>query len=148
MKPEAHVPNYDWFSDPTKAAFGRMVSAAYRHDREYNQQGGKSMRVGFKSEHWDDENGNPAGGATFGNGFAISWQNGPLGRDEDRKEPNGAFVEDVIAAAADRIEYYQESKFVCFANAQAMTYLHLALKALNDRTKDREDREVEGTHVE
>ena len=32
---------------------------------------------GITSEHWNDANGNPEGGSTFGNGFAISWQHGP-----------------------------------------------------------------------
>ena len=104
------------------------------------------MQVGFKSNHWNDKDNNPAGGCSFGNGFAISWQNGPLGRDAERKEPNGAFVEDVIKVATDRLEYYQNSKFNSTYNAEAINYLNLALKALNQRTIDREKRQVEGTH--
>lgn len=104
------------------------------------------MRNKITSNHWSDENGNPAGGCTYGNGFAISWQNGPLGRGEDRIQPNGAFVEDVIAAALDRLEYYQSSKFACGHNARAITALHTALGQLHDRTADRESRDVEGTH--
>lgn len=104
------------------------------------------MRIGFKANHWNDSDGNPAGGSTFGAGFAISWQNGPLGRDADRKEPNGAFVEDVIAAAADRIRCYQASRFACETNAEALHHLELALAALDRRTKEREARAVEGTH--
>jgi hypothetical protein len=106
------------------------------------------MRIGFKSQHWNDKQGNPSGGSTYGNGFAISWQNGPLGRGSDRKEPNGAFVEDIIAAAKDRIEYYQASRFNCEANAMAVLALESALQALNERTKERESRQVEGTHSE
>lgn len=106
------------------------------------------MRIGFNSEHWNDANGNPAGGTTFGRGFTIGWQNGPLGRGKDRKEPNGAFVEDVIAAAADRIRYYQNTRFACSSNANALQHLEAALAALNARTKDREARAVEGTHAE
>lgn len=89
------------------------------------------MKSGIKSEHWLDANGNPEGGTTFGNGFAIGWQHGPLGRCADecevgrfdvpdehaqsctRREPNGAFVEDIIAAAADRLRFYQSGKFYC-----------------------------------
>ncbi len=106
------------------------------------------MQSGFQSEHWNDENGNPAGGSTFGNGFAISWQNGPLGRGNDRKAPNGAFVEDIIKAAVDRLEYYQQSRFACLYNADAISYLNAALERLHDRTRDREKRDVEGTHGE
>ncbi len=101
---------------------------------------------GFFSEQWSDENDNPAGGVTSGRGFTISWQNGPLGRGNDRKEPNGAFVEDVIAAAKDRLEFYQRSKFECGANEAAIEALKAAICCLQDRTKDREDRDVEGTH--
>lgn len=100
------------------------------------------------SEHWNDTNGNPAGGTTFGRGFAIGWQNGPLGRGDDRKEPNGAFVEDIIAAAADRLQYYQDSRFASKYNAVALLHLDEALRALSARTADREDRDVEGTHAE
>ena len=104
------------------------------------------MENGFRSEHWYDKNDNPAGGCSYGIGFAISWQNGPLGRDGERKEPNGAFVEDVIATCKDRIEYYQQSKFKCERNENAIFYLSKALDELDKRTKDREKRSVEGTH--
>ena len=104
------------------------------------------MRTKIQSHHWNDTEGRPAGGATYGNGFAISWQNGPLGRGEDRKEPNGAFVEDIIAAAKDRLEYYQKSQFACEANRQALDALAQALFVLRQRTEEREQRRVEGTH--
>jgi len=102
---------------------------------------------GFFSEQWSDDSDNPAGGCTSGRGFTISWQNGPLGRGNDRREPNGAFVEDVIAAAADRIEFYQSSKFACDDNAEAIEHLRKAIDALQRRTRDRETRDVEGTHA-
>lgn len=98
------------------------------------------------NEHWTDNDGSPSGGCTSGNGFAISWQNGPLGRDVDRKEPNGAFVEDIIMAAKARIEFYQASKFSCETNQTALLHLSLALRALESRTVERESRGVEGTH--
>jgi hypothetical protein len=107
---------------------------------------GGIMKQGFSSMHFNDENGNPAGGTSYGVGFAIGWQNGPLGRGENRIEPNGAFVEDIIDVAADRIRYYQESPFNCKQNANALKHLELALEELNDRTADREERDVEGTH--
>lgn len=104
------------------------------------------MRQGFFSEHWKDTSGNPAGGCTTGIGFTISWQNGPLGRGEDRREPNGAFVEDIIFAAIERIRFYQQSPFACKENADALFFLNEAVKRLDDRTKSRESRLVEGTH--
>jgi hypothetical protein len=97
--------------------------------------------------HNNDANGNPAGGTTTGTGISISWQNGPLGRGADRKEPNGAFVEGVIAAAIDRLEYYQASKFASPYNADAIVDLKHALRILEARTADREKRDVEGTHA-
>ena len=106
------------------------------------------MKQGHFEEHWNDKDANPAGGVSSGRGFAISWQNGPLGRGNDRKEPNGAFVEDVIAAVIGRIEFYQASKFKCEENTNALGHLHAAAHILDMRTKDREKREVEGTHKE
>jgi hypothetical protein len=98
------------------------------------------------SQHYSDADGNPAGGVTSGEGIAIRWQNGPLGRGIERQEPNGAFVEGVIAAAIDRLEYYQGSRFRCRENALAITKLEEALHWLQARTAKREEREVEGTH--
>jgi hypothetical protein len=99
-------------------------------------------------KHETDENGMPAGGCTTGVGIDITWQNGPLGRGKDRKPPNGAFVEGVIAAAIDRIQWYQSSKFKCRENALAITKLEEALLWMQWRTIQREKREVEGTHTE
>lgn len=94
-----------------------------------------------------DANQNPTGGNVRGIGLSIDWQNGPLGRGEDRKEPNGVFVETVIAAALQRIEAYQASKFKCRENALAITKLEEALHWLNARTNRRESQQVEGTHA-
>jgi hypothetical protein len=94
-----------------------------------------------------DDNGNPHGGHAKGTGIDISWQRGPLGRNGDRVEPNGAFVEGVIAAAIDRIEFYQSSKFHCIENAVALGHLKAAAEVLQERTRERERREVEGTHT-
>lgn len=107
------------------------------------------MKQRIEAKHYNDENGNPAGGKTIGIGIEILWQNGPLGRPEDgtRKEPNGAFVESVIQAALDRLEYYQGSKFKCRENALAITKLEEALHWLESRTQKREAQKVEGTHA-
>lgn len=97
-----------------------------------------------------DGNGNPTGGYANGIGLSIQWQNGPLGRGQDRKEANGAFVETVIAAAKQRLEFYQTAsggKFACDENLIAIQELDEALEALASRTKAREEREVEGTHT-
>ncbi len=122
------------------------------------------MRNGIKEDHRLDANGNPAGGSTEGTGIIVEWQNGPLGRHAEkcvvdpadgpvvcvegctRRPPNGAFVEDVIAAAKGRLEFYQASKFNCVENARALEHLNAALDVLDSRTKSREARHVEGTH--
>ena len=106
------------------------------------------MQDKYFSEQWSDANENPAGGISCGKGICISWQNGPLGRGAERREPNGAFVETVIAIAKDRLDFYQKSKFNCQENAKAIEHLNSALEILNSRTKDREKRQVEGTHKE
>jgi len=100
----------------------------------------------FEAENKNDENGNPTGGSVTGIGLKIEWQDGPLGRGQDRKEPNGAFVETVIAAVIQRLEYYNKDKFKCRENSVAITKLEEAGMWLNKRTVDRERREVEGTH--
>lgn len=108
------------------------------------------MRQSIKGIHNVDEKGNPAGGVSSGLGITITWQNGPLGRDGNRIEPNGAFVEGVIAAAIDRLTFYQEGaegKFKCRENALAITKLEEALHWMDHRTMARETRKVEGTHT-
>lgn len=104
------------------------------------------MKQKIECENYTDSDGNPTGGMVSGVGLSIEWQNGPLGRGEDRMKPNGAFVEGVIEAALVRLQYYQDSKFKCRENAIAVTKLEEALHWLNSRTESREAREVEGTH--
>lgn len=93
-----------------------------------------------------DDEGIPTGGFVRGIGIAIAWQDGPLGRDGDRKVQTGAYVEDVLEACLNRLKYYQSSKFNCPENVLAISELEDALKWLRRRTEDREKRLVEGTH--
>ena len=94
----------------------------------------------------NDDDGNPDGGTVRGKGINIKWQKGPLGNGKDRKEPNGAFVVDVIIVAKQRIDFYQKSGFACRENELAISYLQQALMHLDLRTKRRENEGVEGTH--
>lgn len=105
------------------------------------------MLGAISQNHKLDSNGNPAGGTTTGRGFQIEWQDGPLAVDGQRREPNGAFVEDIIQAAVGRIQFYNETKFKCRENSLAITHLQEALHWLQHRTADREARGVEGTHA-
>ena len=107
------------------------------------------MKQEIISNHTSDEDGNPAGGVTEGLGINIHWQDGPLAVSGERVQPNGAFVEGVIAAALDRIQHYQRvsgGKFACRENALAITKLEEALHWMDHRTADRVERGVEGTH--
>jgi hypothetical protein len=104
------------------------------------------MNQHIREQHDLDADGNPAGGCSAGTGILLRWQNGPLGRGDERLEPNGALVEGVIRAALGRIQFYQSTKFACRENALAITKLEEALHWLNHRTADREARLVEGTH--
>ena len=94
------------------------------------------MKHGHFAEHWlaptlGSPVHMPAGGVSTGRGFTISWQNGPLGRGNTRQEPNGAFVEDVIQAVIERIEFYQHH-FPCQENEDALLGLYQAAQRLDD----------------
>ena len=107
------------------------------------------MRQDFSARNNSDEDCNPTGGWVSGTGINIQWQDGPLGRGDERKRPNGAFVEDVIAAAKQRLEYFQKAaggRFACEENEDAIQCLVDALVALDGRTARREREGVEGTH--
>ena len=106
------------------------------------------MLADFEAQNHTDADNNPTGGYAQGTGMDITWQDGPLGRGEDRQVPNGAFVETVIAAAKQRIEFYNDGKFRCRENSIAITKLEEALLWLNSRTSRREKEGVEGTHAE
>jgi hypothetical protein len=94
-----------------------------------------------------DPDGNPTGGYVAGVGLNITWQSGPLGKPP--KEPNGTFVDDVIEAARQRLEFYQKAaggKFACRENAIAITKLEEAAHWLYARRMERESRGVQGEH--
>ena len=105
------------------------------------------MLAKYEAINNNDSNGNPTGGSVKGTGLSINWQDGPLGRGADRKEPNGAFVETVIDSCSKRLKFYQDSRFACEENHRAIILLDLALSILDDRTRSREARKVEGTHA-
>ena len=78
----------------------------------------------------------------------IEWQDGPRGIPNSTHllPPNGAFVEDVIWAALQRLEFFNEGKYRDRANSIAITHLEQALQALKDRQLERSYRGVEGKH--
>ncbi len=108
------------------------------------------MKQGLTTLNTVDQDQNPTGGHVIGTGITIVWQNGPLGRGAERQEPNGAFVEDVIAAAHQRLSFYQTAsggRFACPENQRAMAHLEAAMDELKARTERREAAGTEGTHA-
>lgn len=104
------------------------------------------MRQKIEVMNLIDQTGNTTGGWVKGVGIDIHWQQGPLGRGCNRKDANGAFVEGVLEAALQRLQVFQESKFKCRENALAITKIEEALHWLDARTRNRELRQIEGTH--
>lgn len=71
----------------------------------------------------------------------IEFQDGPI------KETgvNGIADIDLIAICVDRLEGFQSGDYKCDTNQTALQHLLDAITTLNKRTKDRENRGVEGT---
>ena len=80
-----------------------------------------------------------------GTGFQIHWQDTPLGQGEDRRDPTGAFIEDLILALIARVQFYQDSRFACPENEDTLDGLQQALQAQRARTANRERLNLEGT---
>lgn len=110
-----------------------------------------------------DDNENPTGGSVIlavgahdedkRPVLTIRWQDGPRGTGMENadgspilKPANGAFVEDVLWAALQRLEFFNESKYRDRANSLAITHIEQALQALKDRQLERSYRNVEGKH--
>lgn len=95
-----------------------------------------------------DENGNPAGGYAHGVGFCVSWQDGPRAKQPDGTlaPANGAFVEDLLVAATQRLAFFQSSKFVHPANAEAIRLINTAIETLAERANERANRGVLGSN--
>jgi hypothetical protein len=107
----------------------------------------------LKASNKVDENENPSGGEVSLHvtkkgdsefpALIVNWQDGP----RNNVEPaNGAFVEDVLWAALQRLEFFQDSKYRCRENAIAITKIEEALFILKDRQLSRSYRGVEGKH--
>ena len=73
----------------------------------------------------------------------LSFQNGPI----KEKGTNGITQEVLIAICIDRLRGFQSGEFACRENALALTKLEEAQMWLNKRTRDRDARGVEGTHI-
>lgn len=72
----------------------------------------------------------------------IDFQNGPVS-----EGINGVTNEDLLEMVAVRLRSYEESPFKHVRNANALGYIEQAIRELNQRTKERQTRGVEGTHT-
>lgn len=105
------------------------------------------------SEFLTDQDGNPTGGRTFmmvgGDvdnsptyAIDINWQDGIIGDGVQ----NGAFIEDVLEAARQRLLFFNGTKFRCRENSIAITKIEEVLQWLDWRTRQRLLQEVENTY--
>jgi hypothetical protein len=122
-----------------------------------------NINASLKANNQLDDNENPTGGDVYlqvtKNGdtefpaLVVNWQDSPRGTGETNADgspvlaqPNGAFVEDVLWAALQRLEFFNESKYRDRANSLAITKIEEALQALKNRQLERSHRNVEGKH--
>lgn len=69
----------------------------------------------------------------------IAFQKGPI-----QDGPNGVTIEALLALAIDRLRCFQAGPFACRQNALALTKIQEAMFWLHARTRDRQERAVEG----
>jgi len=103
-----------------------------------------------------DSDGHPTGGTTSmgvtrkgsdgKEGHAaifVEWQDGIVDPDHGQ---NGAFVEDVLEAARQRLQFFNGTEFRCRENSIAITKIEEALQWLDWRTRQRLLDGVENTY--
>lgn len=71
----------------------------------------------------------------------IRFQDGPIAE----RGPNGTTNEEVMRVVIERIEALNTPPFSCRENSIALTHLQTALLWLEERTRQRQNRGVEGT---
>ncbi len=93
--------------------------------------------------------GNPTSGYAHGVGMCIAWQDGPRGKNPDGTlgPATGAFVEDALVAAKQRLEFFQRSKYACEENQSAIDSIAFAIDHLARRAGKRAERGVLGQHA-
>lgn len=86
------------------------------------------------AQNFEPVDGNPQGGTVEGIGLTVQWNAGRPFNDAGHPVPrNGAYIEDVIEAAKQRLEWYQDNTEPCDENATAIEALDAALAALTER---------------
>lgn len=86
---------------------------------------------------------NPAEGCIVGPGVELLFQNGPI----NEVGVNGITHEALLAILEDRLVGFQSGKFANDYNARALEHVRAAQAVLQERTKERMSRQVEGTHA-
>ena len=130
-------------------ALGRTSTATHRV--RWQSEGGSLVEM----DNHEDENGYPAGGYSRGTGIYIDWQAGPRGPSPEGEgewdtpdglaPANGAFVEDLLRIVTERMKFYQETanhRFACRENALAITHMQEAGFWLQERRRDRRERDL------
>ncbi len=113
----------------------------------------RNSEINVVSRFTTDQDGNPTGGHTemFVGGdednsptqaIDINWQDGIVGESGQ----SGAFVEDVLEAARQRIQFFNSTRFRCRENSIAITKIEEALQWLDWRTRQRLQQDVENTY--
>ena len=72
----------------------------------------------------------------------LAFQNGPIAE----VGVNGITQEILLNIVADRLDCFQKGPYACDANAEALDHIQTALEILKNRTRERMNRGVEGTH--
>ena len=100
----------------------------------------------IRSRNYTDADGNPSSGYATGPGLSVIFQDGPRGKlpDGTLAPANAAFVEDLLVAAYQRLQFFQESKYKHDDNGKAMNLIAQAINALGNRAKERAARGVLG----
>lgn len=93
-----------------------------------------------QSQFMVDQDGNPHGGFSHGSGFSITWLDNP------GDQQYGATLEDVLEVCAQRLRFFQASRFACPENERSLIGIASAIANLELRTEIRRQRGVEGTY--
>lgn len=113
---------------------------------QVESQAGQSNKI--RARNYTDQDGNPSGGYAQGPGMTVVFQDGPRGKIGESLAPaNGAFVEDLMVAAMQRLSFFQGSQYAHPANAEAIVHLDRAIAALNARAEERKARGVLGVNA-
>jgi len=83
-----------------------------------------------KTYNWTDDNEGHIGGQSYGEGYCIAWQRGPVVTDNYR---NGALLLDVLGACQEQLWYFQNSTLRCVENRVALQHLAEVIKVLEAR---------------